>query len=75
MESLPTLPYLFIPKKDLHLGGQTSDLVELIIRRVNGAAQPDPLIAELERWSTWHGGQFPRYFFWGFLKMVGGGRW
>lgn len=36
-------------KIDLHLGGQTSDLVELIIRRVNGAAQPDPLIAELER--------------------------
>lgn len=36
--------------KDLHMGGQTSDLVELIIRRVNGgAAQPDPLIAELER--------------------------
>ncbi|CAK9033151.1 RNA-binding protein 25 (Arg/Glu/Asp-rich protein of 120 kDa) (RED120) (Protein S164) (RNA-binding motif protein 25) (RNA-binding region-containing protein 7) [Durusdinium trenchii] len=34
---------------DLHMGGQASDLVELIIRRVNGAAQPDPLIAELER--------------------------
>ena len=31
------------------MGGQTSDLVELIIRRVNGAVQPDPLIAELER--------------------------
>lgn len=31
------------------MGGQASDLVELIIRRVNGAAQPDPLIAELER--------------------------
>ena len=36
--------------KDLYMGGQTSDLVELIIRRVNGAVQPDPLIAELERW-------------------------
>ncbi|CAK9015932.1 unnamed protein product [Durusdinium trenchii] len=36
-------------KIDLHMGGQASDLVELIIRRVNGAAQPDPLIAELER--------------------------
>lgn len=36
--------------KDLHMGGQTSDLVELIIRRVNGGStQPDPLIAELER--------------------------
>ena len=31
------------------MGGQSSDLVELILRRVNGAAQPDPLIAELER--------------------------
>lgn len=36
-------------KIDLHMGGQTSDLVELIIRRVNGAQQPDPLIAELEK--------------------------
>jgi len=36
-------------KIDLYMGGQTSDLVELIIRRVNGAVQPDPLIAELER--------------------------
>eukprot|EP00435_Cladocopium_sp_Y103_P018947 s3611_g4.t1 len=36
-------------KVDLHMGGQSSDLVELILRRVNGAAQPDPLIAELER--------------------------
>ncbi|CAJ1393846.1 unnamed protein product [Effrenium voratum] len=36
-------------KTDLYMGGQTSDLVELIIRRVNGAVQPDPLIAELER--------------------------
>ena len=32
------------------MGGQTSDLVELILRRVNGqGCQPDPLIAELER--------------------------
>eukprot|EP00439_Symbiodinium_sp_Y106_P036498 s2527_g4.t1 len=36
-------------KIDLYMGGQTSDLVELVIRRVNGAVQPDPLIAELER--------------------------
>jgi len=37
-------------KVDLHMGGQSSDLVELILRRVNGGAtQPDPLIAELER--------------------------
>ena len=36
-------------KIDLHMGGQASDLVELIIRRVNGCQQPDPLIAELEK--------------------------
>lgn len=72
-----TYPYpTCIPKKDLHLGGQTSDLVELIIRRVNGAAQPDPLIAELERFGfgapILAADFFPRYFFWG-EKMVGWG--
>eukprot|EP00933_Yihiella_yeosuensis_P070787 TRINITY_DN7894_c1_g1_i5.p1 TRINITY_DN7894_c1_g1~~TRINITY_DN7894_c1_g1_i5.p1 ORF type:complete len:703 (-),score=231.78 TRINITY_DN7894_c1_g1_i5:167-2275(-) len=36
-------------KIDLYMGGQTSDLVEHIIRRVNSATSPDPLIAELER--------------------------
>lgn len=36
-------------KIDLYMGGQTSDLVEHIIRRINGASSPDPLIAELER--------------------------
>ena len=40
----------WVSAKDLHMGGQSSDLVELILRRVNGGAtQPDPLIAELER--------------------------
>ena len=40
----------WVSAKDLHMGGQSSDLVELILRRVNdGATQPDPLIAELER--------------------------
>lgn len=41
-------------KIDLFMGGQTSDLVEHIIRRVNGASQPDPLIAELERFLDDH---------------------
>eukprot|EP00930_Biecheleria_cincta_P096041 TRINITY_DN87917_c0_g1_i1.p1 TRINITY_DN87917_c0_g1~~TRINITY_DN87917_c0_g1_i1.p1 ORF type:complete len:642 (+),score=175.84 TRINITY_DN87917_c0_g1_i1:148-2073(+) len=41
-------------KIDLYMGGQTSDLVEHIIRRVNGASQPDPLIAELERFLDDH---------------------
>jgi hypothetical protein len=41
-------------KIDLMMGGQTSDLVEHIIRRVNGASQPDPLIAELERFLDDH---------------------
>jgi len=36
-------------KVDLYMGGQTSDLVEHIIRRVNAVTSPDPLIAELER--------------------------
>jgi len=41
-------------KIDLFMGGQTSDLVEHIIRRVNGATSPDPLIAELERFLDEH---------------------
>lgn len=41
-------------KIDLYMGGQTSDMVEHIIRRVNGASQPDGLIAELERFLDDH---------------------
>mmetsp|Transcript_24359 Transcript_24359/g.44098 ORF Transcript_24359/g.44098 Transcript_24359/m.44098 type:complete len:645 (-) Transcript_24359:37-1971(-) len=41
-------------KIDLVMGGQTSDLVEHIIRKVNGASSPDPLIAELERFLDEH---------------------
>lgn len=39
---------------DLYMGGQMSDLVEHIIRRVNGTSLPDPLVAELERFLDDH---------------------
>merc|ERR1712048_1067266 len=37
-------------KIDLFLGGPQSDLVEYILRRVNGAAFPDALISEIHRY-------------------------